>query len=201
MAKKVMKPELWTPRPVAETLQVYTEWADRYDVDVKDRGYVTPGRIADALLPFVEPGTTLLDYGCGTGLSGKALAEVGLGPLHGTDITAAMVDVAKTKRIYQKLWVGEPGQAPCAPADYGVIVATGVVSLGAAPPECFDLLLDSLAPGGLLAMSFNDPTLQDGRYDAQLETRSADFITEFRAHGPHLKEAEMGADVMVLRRV
>ncbi|WP_370541645.1 class I SAM-dependent methyltransferase [Actibacterium sp. 188UL27-1] len=185
---------------MAETLQVYTDWADSYDADVGDRGYVTPTRIADAVLPWVTPAVTVLDYGCGTGLSGRALARAGLGPLHGTDITPAMVEVARQKKIYDRLWVGEPGTPPCAPGEYPVIIATGVVSLGAAPPDCFDLLLDALAPGGVLALSFNDPTLQDGRYDARLTARADDLEILFREHGPHLQESQMGADVLVLRR-
>ena len=198
MPDKVLKPQLWTPRPVAETIDVYTDWADRYDADVKERGYVTPARIAEALARFIEPGRTILDFGCGTGLSGLALKAVGLGPLHGSDITEAMVDLAEEKDIYEKLWTSQPGDAP--PDGYAAIVATGVVSLGAAPPEPFDRLLDALAPGALLAMSFNDPTLEDGSYDARLEARADDFETLFREHGPHLTGAEMGADVMVLRR-
>lgn len=193
-----MQPELWTPRPVSETIDVYTDWAERYDADVKERGYVTPGRIAEALARYLEPGQTILDFGCGTGLSGMALKTVGLGPLHGTDITAAMVDLARERPIYDTLWVSEPGEA--LPEGYAAIVATGVISLGAAPPKTFDLLLDALAPGALLAMSFNDPTLEDGSYDAHLETRNEAFETLFRKHGPHLTEAGMGADVMVLRR-
>ena len=198
MSKNVMKPQLWTPRPVAETIQVYTDWADQYDADVKERGYVTPGRIADALVAHVAPGETILDFGCGTGLSGLALRAVGLGPLHGTDITEAMVEIAREKDIYETLWVSKSDDALS--GDYAAIVATGVVSLGAAPPETFDRLLDALKPGGILALSFNDPTLEDGSYDARVTAREADFELLFREHGEHLRDANMGADVLVLRR-
>lgn len=194
----VLKPQLWTPRPVEETVQVYTDWADDYDADVKARGYVTPDRIAEALAQFVQPGQTLLDFGCGTGLSAIPLRAAGLGPIDGTDITRAMVDIAAKRGLYDRLWVSEPGVAP--PPGYHVIVATGVISLGAAPPETFDLLLDALAPGALLALSFNDPTLADGSYDARLAARASDLDMLFREHGPHLTKADMGADVMVLRR-
>jgi predicted TPR repeat methyltransferase len=198
MSNETMKPELWTPRPVSETVQVYTDWADQYDADVRERGYVTPMRIAEALEGHVRPGTTILDFGCGTGLSGLALKSKGFGPLHGTDITAAMVEQAEEKGIYDQLWVSEPGEA--LPEGYDVIVAAGVVSLGAAPPETFDFLLDSLAADGILALSFNDPTLEDGSYDARLNARADAFTMLFRAHGPHLAQSDMGADVMVLRR-
>lgn len=194
----VLKPQLWTPRPVAETVQVYTDWADQYDADVKARGYVTPQRLAEAVSRFIKPGQRLLDFGCGTGLSAIPLAAAGLGPIDGTDITKAMVDIAADRKLYDKLWVSDPGAPP--PSGYDAIIATGVVSLGAAPPDTFDLLLDALAPGGLLALSFNDPTLADSTYEARITARASDTDMLFREHGPHLKNAGMGADVMVLRR-
>ena len=159
-------------------------------------------RVATALAPHLDaeqPNQTILDFGCGTGLSGLALRSCGLGPLHGTDITPAMIDLAEEKDIYEKLWVSEPGEAP--PSEYAAIVAAGVVSLGAAPPETFDLLLDALAPGGLLALSFNDPTIADGTYDARVTARADDSELLFREHGDHLTGVDMGADVLVLRRL
>lgn len=200
MTNDVLRPQLWTPRPVKETIELYTDWAKNYDADVKDRGYVTPARVADALSKFLAPGIPVLDYGCGTGLSGLALKTAGLGPLHGTDIAQAMLDEATKTPIYERVWLSKPGDPPAAPGDYAAIVATGVVSLGGAPPECFDLLLDALAPDGLFALSFNDPTLEDGSYEARLDARSEELEVLFREHGPHLTSTGMGADVLVLRR-
>jgi len=72
MSDKHMKPDLWTERPVNETLDVYADWAESYDADVTERGYVTPARIAEALMPLLaDDDRPVLDYGCGTGLSGR----------------------------------------------------------------------------------------------------------------------------------
>ena len=43
------------------------------------------------------------------------------------------------------------------PGSYQIIMATGVISLGAAPPDMLATLLDKLPTGGLLAFSYNDP--------------------------------------------
>ncbi len=201
--KPVLNPDLWKDRSVAETLAVYRDWAAAYDADVRAEGYVTPDRIAAALLPLWQGRGPILDFGCGTGFSGEAFARAGLGPLHGTDITPQMLDMARSKGIYDLLWQGEPGVAPCKPGDYPLIIAAGVVSLGAAPPETLSLLIDSLAVGGLLALSFNDPTVADGRYDAVLtaELGAARVRQLFRENGPHLSAFGMGSDVIVLCRV
>ena len=201
--KEPMRPQLWTERPVEETIAVYRDWAKTYDADVAGRGYRTPGRMAAMLkLHLPEGHGPILDFGCGTGISGAALAAAGIGPLHGTDITDEMVEVARTKGLYEKLWVGDPGAQPAQPGDYDVIFAAGVVSLGAAPPETLDNLIDALAPGGLLILSFNDPTLENGSYDAQLQKHLDQGAVSLiaREHGPHLDDMDMGSDVILLRR-
>ena len=50
--------------------------------------YATPVRIAAALRQMASPGDPILDYGCGTGLSGAALREAGFALVDGTDNAA-----------------------------------------------------------------------------------------------------------------
>lgn len=198
-----LTPGLWTERPVDETMAVYDAWAATYEAEVSARGYRTPGRVARALAAHLPEGIRpVLDFGCGTGLSGLALLREGIGPVHGTDIVEAMVAEARQKDIYEKLWTGQPGVRPADPGVYRALVATGVVSLGAAPPETMDLLVDALAPGDVLAMSFNDPTLEHGGYDDRLgdHVEAGSLRTVFREHGPHLDDVGMGSDVIVLER-
>ncbi|MEM1274666.1 MAG: methyltransferase domain-containing protein [Pseudomonadota bacterium] len=196
-------PNLWKPRSVAETQAIYDDWAERYDADVIGAGYLTPVRVADALArAFPKFDATILDYGCGTGLSGQALQQAGYANLHGTDINPRMLAEAEAKGVYDKLWASEPG-APQAvtPGDYAAITATGVISLGAAPPDMLATLLDCLAPGGFLALSYNDATLADETYQEALAAAThgpATLISE--AYGPHLKAKEMGSSVYVLQR-
>lgn len=199
----VLKPDLWTDRPVQDTMAVYADWAATYDEEVRARGYRTPGRLATELIRHLgDDPRPVLDFGCGTGLSGMALRQVGVGSLHGTDIVPAMLDQARPSNVYDRLWVSEPGKLDATPGAYRAIVAAGVISLGAAPPETMDLLVAALAPGDLLAMSFNDPSLAHGGYDTQLNTHIAAnrLVLESRKHGPHLDDVNMGSDVIILRR-
>ncbi|MDX8353605.1 class I SAM-dependent DNA methyltransferase [Cognatiyoonia sp. IB215182] len=200
--KDVMRPGLWTPRPVEETIAIYADWAETYDADVIKRGYHTPGRIAAALRDIADPSDPILDFGCGTGLGGMALRQAGFQHLDGTDITAEMLERAQALGIYDKTWLSQPGELSFGRGAYQVIVAAGVVSLGAAPPETLGLLVAKLNSGGLLALSFNDPTLKDDSYTDALATEIGEARAEviFREHGPHLDDVDMGADVIVLRR-
>lgn len=201
--KTPLRPDLYKDRTVAETMSVYDKWADTYDNDLTTRGYQTPKRIAAALRQFVPQDTTILDFGCGTGVSGLALNAEGYSKIHGTDVTAAMLDHAREKNVYDKLWLGHVGIPPAAPGVYACIVAAGVISLAAAPPETLDNVLDVLAPDGVLALSFNDPSIASGLYDAVLDKAVADGRAKilFREHGPHIDDMNMGCDVIVIQRL
>ena len=201
--KDILRPSLWTPRPVEETIAVYTDWADNYDADVTARGYRTPDRLAKALADHISIKAEVLDFGCGTGIGGAALRRVGFETIDGTDVTPEMLKKAAASGIYRQTWPSSPGEMTFAKGAYEVIVAVGVVSLGAAPPETLAPLVAKLDPGGLLALSFNDPTLADQAFtdalDTELTTRQAEVI--FRDHGPHLDDVGMGSDVIILRRL
>ncbi len=208
MADPTKTPDLWTPRSVADTQKIYADWAETYEDDVTAMAYATPDRLASALAALIPDRTTpVLDFGCGTGLSGLALAKWGFTQIDGTDISPQMLAHAYEKHhagraVFRALWEGTPGEIKAAPGDYGAIVATGVISLGAAPPDMLSVLLDALAPGALLAFSYNDPTLADDTYMAALQSilDRGTAAQVFREHGPHLSEKVTGADVIILRR-
>ena len=68
----------------SDSRELYASWATTYDQEVIENGYATPDRVAKALKEYVSDKSTLiLDYGCGTGLSGLALQSVGFKNLMG----------------------------------------------------------------------------------------------------------------------
>lgn len=198
------KSQLWKPRTVEETRQIYADWAQTYDKDITDWGYATPARIAMALrMSGANTDKAVLDFGCGTGLSGIALAATGFQVVDGTDISPEMLAHAEARDIYRQVWLGEPGSlGHIGLGDYSAIAACGVISLGAAPPETLDMLVNVMAPGNLLAFSFNEATLADRRYTDQLDTitLAPDIEMAFEEEGPHLPGKDMTSAVYVLRR-
>lgn len=196
--------QLWTRHTVEETQKIYADWADSYDRDVAEWGYATPARIAMALRRSganVDKG--VLDYGCGTGLCGVALRSVGFDVIDGTDISPEMLEKARARGVYRALWLGEPGSLGHVGAgDYSAIAACGVVSLGAAPPETLDMLVAAMAPGNLLAFSFNEATMADRAYTDRLDIAALapDIEVVFEEEGPHLPAKNMTSTVYVLKR-
>ncbi|MCL6281951.1 class I SAM-dependent methyltransferase [Ruegeria sp. 2012CJ41-6] len=187
-----------------ETRDHYDQWAASYDAEVGENGYVTPGRVADALWGVLpETQAPILDFGCGTGLSGLALRRAGFEVIDGMDPSPEMLEGARTKSAYRALKLLDvEDRAPIASGSYKAIAAIGVLGTGAAPPETFDLLVHALGRGGLLAFSYNDHTLADrnftGKLNEWLDCGAARLL--FREYGPHLTGMDMGADVYVLEK-
>jgi predicted TPR repeat methyltransferase len=195
---------LWTRHTVEETAAIYAGWADSYDADVAAWGYATPTRVAMALRRSgANPDKPLLDFGCGTGLSCMALKSVGFSQIDGTDISPEMLGKARERDLYQHLWQSDPGTlGHVKRGDYPTIVATGVISLGAAPPETLDMLLEVLPSGGFLAFSYNEATLADRGYTDRLDIAvlAPDIDLVFEENGPHLPAKNMSSTVYVLTR-
>ena len=93
-------------REFVETL--YKNWAETYDQEIEKNLYSTPNRIASILAQTESnKGIKVLDYGCGTGLSGLALKKVGFRNLVGIDPSDEMLQKAEEKKIYKSLkWGG-----------------------------------------------------------------------------------------------
>ncbi len=188
----------------AEAQQLYGQWSESYEADVGAAGYVTPERCAEALTEVgADPDAPLLDFGCGTGLSGKAFKEQGFSVIDGADISPDMLAEAGAKGVYRDLLPISPDDPlPFEPTEYANIAAVGVFSPGHAPPETIDAVMDKLGPGGRFVFSLNDHALEDptwmGRIIEHVDCGTA--VLEFRKHGPHLPDLDIGSSVCVLRR-
>lgn len=199
-----MKFPLWVPRPAYETLGIYAEWSATYDADLIAAGYESPRRVAEAIRQFCNPYTTILDFGCGTGLSGLALQAVGFKHIDGVEISPEMLALAKLRKVYNSVWQSALGEITHVKrGQYQIIVAAGVISLGAAPPETLSLIIDHLDKGGMAGFSFNDPTVAEGSYDAILNSEILEKRVKviFRENGTHLSEINMRSDIIVLKRL
>ncbi|MDA7964212.1 methyltransferase domain-containing protein [Ruegeria sp.] len=193
--------DLTTPQ---ETQDHYQKWAGSYDAEVAENGYITPSRAAAALwAQKPDPDLPILDYGCGTGLSGQALTKVGYRVIDGMDPTPEMLEMAAQKGIYRSLTgfeITDPD--PLEQDAYDVIAAIGVIGTGAAPPETFDLLMKALPRGGWLVFSLNDHALALPEYPARmndwLDMGAARLI--FRENGPHLPGMNLKSDVYIVEK-
>ena len=127
--------KVYDARDAASTRQLYDEWAATYEAEVAENGYVTPGRCAAALADqMTDLSAPILDFGCGTGLSGLALKTAGFEVIDGVDLSADMLAEARSKGAYRKLsQIEADTPLPHQPSEYAAIAAIGVIGAGAAP--------------------------------------------------------------------
>lgn len=205
MSDKKFLDKVYDLETVDDTRQLYDAWSASYDKEVGDKGYATPARIADALKQFLpDPCAPVLDFGCGTGMSGAAMKAAGFTVIDGCDLSGDMLHHADKKDAYRKLWQADPDATfPVKPGDYAAIIACGVISKGAAPPETMQILVDALVPGGLLVFSFNDHTFDDPRFQAQVDhyLNNKTCHQLFRQDGEHLPGIDLRSTVFVLERL
>lgn len=191
------------PREVRE---YYDSWAGTYDRELGVNGYASPRRVAEAVGELApDRHVPVLDYGCGTGLSGEALIDAGFTVIDGADPSDEMLRIARERAVYRSLVVLDLDELgpPFAPGSYDVVTAIGVIGPGAAPHTLLGALLDVVAPGGMLGVSLNDVAMEHPEYRAALDDQIAPGRAEllFEERGPHLPGIDVCATVLVLRRL
>ncbi len=193
--------DLETPE---DTQALYNDWAASYDAEVSTNGYATPGRVAKALADYLDdPAVPVLDFGCGTGLSGLALKLAGFDTIDGMDPNAEMLDLARGKDIYRSLTLIDiHDETPVAQGSYTAIAAIGVIGTGAAPAMTLDLLMNALDPGGILAFSLNDHAIADPQYPARLNQwlDCGAARLKYQKYGPHLPKQDIKSYVYILEK-
>lgn len=202
MAEKFLD-KVYETAPDALT-DLYDDWAANYDAELGDHGYATPARLA-TLLARHAPDTTapLLDFGCGTGLGGAALAKAGFTTLDGCDLSQPMLAEARAKGHYRTLWQTDPDTPlPFDLAAYPLVTAVGVISTGAAPADTLGFVARAMSPGAILALSYNDHTLEDPAYTEALDGLLGATLCQLDArHGPHIPDLGLGSTVYILKRL
>lgn len=193
--------KVYQARSKDETRELYDAWAATYEQSVQGEGYATPRRCAEALHTTLgDAQASVLDFGCGTGLSGIALRLAGFTVIDGIDLSPGMLDRAREKEVYRTLTAIGPDDP--VPAGYAAVAAIGVIGAGAAPLEALDRIFAALDPGAQCVFSFNDHTLEDPTFEALVDRRIAEGQLRqlFREHGDHLPGMNMNSTVYVVEK-
>ena len=188
-----------------KTRDLYKEWARTYDDEVRANGYASPSRTASAMAEAVaDLSAPLLDIGCGTGLSGEALSEVGFSTIDGTDFSEEMLNAAATKDLYRSLIKGDFNRPlPAGENDYVNFTAIGVFSPGHGMPDLIGTVVDRMPLDGCFGFSLNDHALQDPGYVQTIEqlVDAGDVALIFDDYGDHLPGLGSKSKVCVLRKL
>jgi predicted TPR repeat methyltransferase len=123
----------WLVRGSADPQDVaayYDEWAQRYDVDLAEWSYRAPDEVAALVCSHAPEARSILDAGCGTGLSGRALRSAGfVGDLHGRDVSESSLQVAEQSGVYTSLaTIDLQRPLPFGDGEFDALVCVGVMT-------------------------------------------------------------------------
>lgn len=187
-----------------QTFLHYEEWAETYDADLFDNQYAQPRRSVEALCTYLkETDIRVLDVGCGTGLSGKALRGSGFKEIDGCDFSPSMLKKAEITNAYRNLFEADLNKGLDIPDNsYDAISAVGVLAHAHIDSDAIHEMLRVLKSGGLLVIALNEHYWEGGLLPEKLEEISKEGLAEvlMKEYGEHMPGVDVGGWVAVLRK-
>ncbi|WP_175443022.1 class I SAM-dependent DNA methyltransferase [Halofilum ochraceum] len=158
------------PRDSEVVAEYYDNWAEDYDRTLGQWQYEAPEQVAARLRRELAPEAVILDAGCGTGLSGKALAAAGFATIDGMDVSARSLELAREHGVYRDLAHVDMQRLPLPYADdvYDGLVCVGVMTY---LPDSADVLREFarvLKPGGCIVLTQRDHLFEERRFGETL---------------------------------
>ena len=156
----------------------YNELCINYDDIYNKVGWPDPKKCAEFVNELSESSTKdtvkILDLGCGTGLVGEYLNELGFKNIDGVDASEGMLRLAEVKKVYtnlDELFLGQPQTFPIKyHSQYDFTTASGVLADNHLDTSVFDEMLLSLKTGGICIF-----------------TTRIEYLTKY-GYGPYMQE-------------
>ena len=205
--KKRFLDKAYTVKSDADTRALYDAWAEVYDEELAENEYQQPVRCAKAVAELLPPAEniTIVDVGCGSGLSGLALQRAGYAMIDGCDYSSGMLEKAAATGAYRRLFETNLNAPPmdAADASYDAATCVGVFSFGHVMADALDDIVRVIKPGGLLVIGLNDHFYQEGSLTAKLQTlaKSGQITDRKDEHGDHIRGTGLTGWVITARSV
>lgn len=149
-----------------DVARYYDNWVEDYDQTLRQWQYEAPERVADRLRAELTPEAAVLDAGCGTGLSGLALAAAGFRTIDGMDVSSRSLELACEQSVYRDLAHVDMQELPLPYADnaYDGLACVGVMTY---VPDSAGILREFrrvLKPGGCMVLTQRDDIFEERRF-------------------------------------
>lgn len=191
------------PRDTASVAEYYDNWAEDYDRTLSEWQYDAPEQVAERLRAELAPEATIIDAGCGTGLSGRALAAAGFTTIDGMDVSARSLERAREFDVYRDLAHVDMQKLPWPYADgiYDGLVCVGVMTYLPDSDATLREFRRILKPGGCIILTQRDHLFEERRFGetlAALEKEGLIAGVDISDPMPYLPEnAEFGDEVRI----
>jgi SAM-dependent methyltransferase len=180
-----------------EVLGIYKDWALLYDKDNDDLlGTVSQPNTVQIFHEYVKDcKLKIIDVGCGTGLVGLELQNLGFSNFDGIDISQEMIDIAQG-RGYNSLFLGNLNKSlPIGSNSYDAALCVGVFTHGHVGPERFSELVRIVKPAGIICFTINENVYESQGFDIaikHLESINIWKVLDIRKHDYMVKKNVKG---------
>lgn len=194
---------LVAPTDPVEVRALYDAWADRYEEEVDAWDYRTPTDVAELLREAQPDATHVLDVGCGTGRSGRALRAAGVASVVGCDLSPNALAHAEATGFYERVVEVDLQQLPTpfGDAEFDALSCVGVLTYVPDTEATLREFSRLVRAGGTIVFS--------QREDVWSERGCAELIDRLVAEGvcdsvhvsaprPYLPKSDEMADVGVI---
>ena len=160
---------------------VYNEWANKYDHDNDATlGTISQPKTVEILCTVLEKHAKILDAGCGTGLVGAELAKQGYDAFDGVDLSAEMLQHAKT-RGYAKLFQYSLNDLlPISDGAYDAIISAGLFTHGHVKTHAIRELIRITKSGGYLCFTINEGVYHSQGFDKEVQRITDEKLWEIK---------------------
>ena len=176
---------------------LFDQFAANYDARMRgELSYAAP-EILKQLASLVMPnqqGLSILDLGCGTGLAGAAFKPMAQ-RLDGIDLSPKMIALARSRAIYDSLWVGDIEAPPADDLLYDLVIAAdSFVYLGDLA-KVLHAAVSRLRPSGFLLFTVEKDEGTSFSLGAKRRWRHSEFYLRAESERARLTVAGMLACV------
>lgn len=188
----------------------YDEWAPEYDADLARWRYEAPEQAASllcrALWPAGASSSTVMDAGCGTGLSGKALHSAGFTTIDGIDVSRRSLDIAGSTGVYRRLHETDMQRLPfpIGSDQYDGLVCVGVMTYLTDTTGTLREFGRMVKSGGTIVMSQRSDLLIERNFAKELESLSSEGVftnVHVSEPRPYLPENDEFGDKLLVHYV
>lgn len=158
----------------------YDDWAGEYDQTLTQWNYQSPLVVANLLKQHVPLDGPILDAGCGTGLSGKALNTAEFRHITGGDISQTSLDIAAQSGVYEHLTQVNMQHLPL-PFDadeFAGVVCVGVLTYLPDTDALMREFCRIVRPGGLVVFTQRDDLFRERDFPGVLQGLEAAGLWE-----------------------
>jgi predicted TPR repeat methyltransferase len=170
-----------------EVARYYDDWAEEYDDTLEGWRYEAPQQVAARLRETLAPDSVVLDAGCGTGLSGRALAEAGFRAVDGMDVSQRSLEIAAQSGVYRSL-VRVDMQKPPIPYEDEVFDGLACVGVLTYVPDSLGILREFcrvLRPAGVMVLTQRSDLLVERDFRSTLALLQSDgLLADVRISDP-----------------